>query len=494
MNIIKLQDMLRSVPDDALIGYVQNPQGQVPSYLALSELQRRKDTRAKYESQQAPESSVAEELTKTPNQGGLAMLAKNPDLSPGAPTSQGVASLPVDEGMYQEQNFAGGGIVAFDDGGEVKRFVNEGFVSLDPAPRYGVPQKPGFMQRFFGSSSRELLEQERQRLLNKIKNPMNPYNDLDYQQLQEVEAKLAGNTKPGGAMSIQEGKAIQKKYEADLLKPKDTPPPPPKEEAPKQEKPVDPYSIGMGYTPRPENDAEAKMARFDKLYGEDPGRERLTKRLQKMEERAAREEAESPWMAVARAGFKTMAGTSPFALTNIGAGAAEGIDYYAASQDRLAKMEEKRMDIDAKLAEAERAKKLAAVQYGVNSEEYAKKANDEYRLKEMQSRYEVKKYEELNPYKMYGQVAEIQSKREEAYAKALKMPEYRTASLYAGKNITPNTSAEEAQKIKDARIKLQDLERKLDRQFPVPALPGSAPVSNNPVLKYDPALRKVMPI
>jgi hypothetical protein len=37
MNIIKLQDELRSVPDNALIGYVQNPTGNVPSYLALSE-------------------------------------------------------------------------------------------------------------------------------------------------------------------------------------------------------------------------------------------------------------------------------------------------------------------------------------------------------------------------------------------------------------------------------------------------------------------------
>ena len=31
MNIIKLQDMLRGVPDDALIGYDKNPQGEVPS-------------------------------------------------------------------------------------------------------------------------------------------------------------------------------------------------------------------------------------------------------------------------------------------------------------------------------------------------------------------------------------------------------------------------------------------------------------------------------
>jgi hypothetical protein len=97
MNIIKLQDMLRGVPDNALIGYVQNPQGEVPSYLALSELQRRKDTRAKFQAEQAPESSVAEDLEQ--------------EVEP--EQTQGLAALPVDEGMYQDQNFAGGGIVAF---------------------------------------------------------------------------------------------------------------------------------------------------------------------------------------------------------------------------------------------------------------------------------------------------------------------------------------------------------------------------------------------
>ena len=94
--------MVRGVADEALIGYVQNPQGEVPSYLALSELQRRKDTRAKYQAEQAPESSVAEDLQQEtmPAQGGLAMLAKNPDLSPGAPMSQGVADLPVSDDMF----------------------------------------------------------------------------------------------------------------------------------------------------------------------------------------------------------------------------------------------------------------------------------------------------------------------------------------------------------------------------------------------------------
>ena len=603
MNIIKLQDMLRGVEDNALINYVQNPNGQVPSYLALSELQRRKEVRDNYQAAKPEQKSVAEDLTQPAQpQGGLAMLAGQ---AQNAPQSQGVAGLPVDDGMYQEQNFAGGGIIAFDDGGdvaasdmttstapssadmsydalvasgvhpmnaaalkgmlptpgtytgatagpasasslpygsdmagemmrvspdvfrysdygvgrgtspeayagyaairkemgspgyatggEVQRYASKGLVNL--APDFSVPEKPGFMQRFFGSSSTDLLEQERQRLLNKIKNPMNPYNDLDYQQLQEVEAKLAGKTQPGGAMTVKEGQATQKKYEADLLKSKEPPPPsPPKEEAPKQEKPFNPYAIDSGYKARPETDAEEKMARFDKLYGEDPAKERLTKRLTKMEERAAREEAQSPWMAITRAGLKTLAGTSPFAAVNVGAGAVEGLESYAASQDRLAKMEDKRMDIDSRLAEAERAKKLAAVQYGVNSEEYAKKANDEYQLKKMQSIYEVEKYKELNPYTAYGKVAEIQSKKEAARAQALKEREYRTASLYAGKTIDKNTPKEEADKINDARAKMKELERKLDAQFPVPALPGQAPATTTPTLRYDPALGKVMPI
>jgi hypothetical protein len=125
MNIIKIQDMLRGVDDNALIGYVQNPQGQVPSYLALSELQRRKDTRAKYQQEQAPESSVAEDLAAPQ---GIAAIQQ----PPAAPVVQpGVAGLPVPDQMFSGQGMAAGGIVAFDDGGDV--------ASSDAAPSDVAP-------------------------------------------------------------------------------------------------------------------------------------------------------------------------------------------------------------------------------------------------------------------------------------------------------------------------------------------------------------------
>ena len=130
MNIVKLQNQLKSIPVETLIQYVQGTNPEVPSYLALAEIKSRKDMEAKYaaQNQKAPESSVAEDLTQMPNQGGLQTLAGNPISSPGAtqvaqgaPTmsaDQGLAGLPTGD-MYNEQNFAGGGIIAFDDGGDV---------------------------------------------------------------------------------------------------------------------------------------------------------------------------------------------------------------------------------------------------------------------------------------------------------------------------------------------------------------------------------------
>lgn len=75
MNIIEMQDALKGYPDDLLAREVSQPSGSIPSYLAISELQRRKDMRDRYAAQQAPQSTVAEDLTMgimgVANQGGM---------------------------------------------------------------------------------------------------------------------------------------------------------------------------------------------------------------------------------------------------------------------------------------------------------------------------------------------------------------------------------------------------------------------------------------
>ena len=135
MNIAKLQAQLQKVPDQALIGYVQNPDGQVPSFLALAELTRRKEIRkaGTAQPQQAKPTVAQQAVSET------------------AQPMQGVAGLPVPDEMFSEQAMAAGGIVAFDEGGEVKRF--DGLTGSDV-----MYEPPAIQLAELGSSNRTAQE------------------------------------------------------------------------------------------------------------------------------------------------------------------------------------------------------------------------------------------------------------------------------------------------------------------------------------------------
>jgi hypothetical protein len=125
MNIIKIQNQLKGVPDDTLVGYVQNPSGQVPTYLALSELQRRKEMRNSYQANKPEEKSVAEDLVADAQPGIAALpegqpmqqaMAPQPEMPMEQMAQGGLAELDTGN-MYDENNYATGGIVAFAKGG-----------------------------------------------------------------------------------------------------------------------------------------------------------------------------------------------------------------------------------------------------------------------------------------------------------------------------------------------------------------------------------------
>jgi len=133
MNIIQLQDKLKSIPNEILVGYVQTPTGEVPTYLALGELQRRKTMREKYNDAKAPETSVSEQIVEEaspqtpqiPPQGiaqGMPPQGMPPQGMPpqmpqgmpqGMPQEAGVAGLSAPN---VGQNYNTGGIVAFEEG------------------------------------------------------------------------------------------------------------------------------------------------------------------------------------------------------------------------------------------------------------------------------------------------------------------------------------------------------------------------------------------
>ena len=139
MNIIKIQDQLKNAPDDALVGYVQNPTGHVPTYLALSELQRRKEMRNSYQANKPEEKTVAEDLVQEaqpqpqmPQEGVAGLPEAQPMMEAMAPPPEmpmqqmaqgGLAELDVGD-MFNEQSYADGGIVAFADGGDTEKGMN----------------------------------------------------------------------------------------------------------------------------------------------------------------------------------------------------------------------------------------------------------------------------------------------------------------------------------------------------------------------------------
>ena len=101
MNIAKLSEQLKDVPQAKLVQYAQDPAGMVPQFLALAEIQRRKKLEMSNPGQ-PPQSTVAQDIMAQ---------ATQPPAGIGMPQPRaGVAALPTNMG---EQSFAGGGIVAF---------------------------------------------------------------------------------------------------------------------------------------------------------------------------------------------------------------------------------------------------------------------------------------------------------------------------------------------------------------------------------------------
>ena len=413
MNIIKLQDQLKGLPDQTLIGYVQNPTGQVPTYLALSELQRRKTMKEKYQQQQAPQTTVAEDLAAPPPPMEQGIAAMVPQQSP--VEEQGVASLPTGD-MYDEQNFATGGIVAFDDGGEVQHFDQGGTSRLG---RWWE----GYKQR----SQEDLAKQD------KIQRLQNEYLSLTIDPLQKtfpgqpeaaaqrqaaIKQELATlqstapNTKasdatpaptattggprvdttqlPSSFTGIDQPSQFQPSPNAlTQMNQPSAPPTPPvpgatgvaREGLDNLYKPLADRSADYDALMRDETGAaENAMGKYRQLIGEDKMRPQLEEKLRKMEERSAKQEEQAPWMALARAGLGMAAGKSRFALQNIAEGATMGLEDYAKAKDKFETAREKQFDIQSRLAQAQRAEDVAAATHGLKSEEFIKAQNQANKL------------------------------------------------------------------------------------------------------------------
>lgn len=386
MNILKLQDELKSVPDNALVGYVQNPSGQVPTYLALAELQRRKDMRAKAQAPQTSRTTVAQDVAQPAPQ---AMPA------PQAQPQAGVAALPTGD-MFQDKSFASGGIVAFagdTDGSYVDPALYGGPVQ-EYEPWYKSMKLFGTKYNLYGDG---LLgptpDQDTIRAFNHQRS-MNPFvsgmprTDLadeyaalrlkasqgkaeqkDYDRMNAINESMkpAQDYPTGGGATKASIEAMQKEEAAKAAKDKETQILKDKEKALKD---MANANVGTGAGAGKSSGVKSLKdyaQEFRDAVGEDPFQAKLTQRLDKMDAAAAKQAEQAPWMALAQAGFSMAGGKSPYALQNIAAGALEGVKSYGDAQDKMNALEDKRFALMNDMAKAQRAEQLAIVSKGADS-------------------------------------------------------------------------------------------------------------------------------
>lgn len=394
-NILKLQDQLKGLPDQTLFQYAQNPTGQVPQYLVIAELQRRKNMREEFQQAQPPEQTVAEELVQqgVPQQG---IGALPPMQEPEEPMDQGVASLPAPDAMFGAQSMAGGGIVAFEDGGMVQRYQSQGLVSSMPGydeALIALMQRRETLARELAAMERSgqaQVEEDRAKLSNIGTAAFSaltwPQRQLmsNVQSIREGLGRL-GNVVAGKPKYASTGELPRAEFAATptskvgALKQQIADldaaiiqtetqggknifgyEPPPEDKAPPSGLPTG-VSVPRAptlpeapeFTPKTidSSAAEKALQEAQERYSEEAIREGRAARRegagikdifdeQRKELEAEREKLkggkeENAWMAALEAGLAIAGGSSPYALQNIGTGALRGASSYKEAQKEL---------------------------------------------------------------------------------------------------------------------------------------------------------------
>lgn len=171
LNLIQISERLKGMPIQVVMQYANGANPDVPPYVALGELQRRKKMEQDAKQSAAMQQNPQQQPTVKQ---GIEQALRPPAPPAPPPEAQGVASLPAPN---MAQGFANGGIVAFDDGGRVERYQGLTDGSMVGGARMNISGRPPEDRSFFGENS-----------------PFRVTQKDDRELLQELEAKIANGT------------------------------------------------------------------------------------------------------------------------------------------------------------------------------------------------------------------------------------------------------------------------------------------------------------
>jgi hypothetical protein len=297
------------------------------------------------------------------------------------PMDAGVASLPLPEDAY---SMAGGGIVAFQEGGETE----------------------GLGDTFFGSEQMQYVYPDTRTRAEKERDYAYERYFKDQQKMRDVfsgkeilDRNLAEKRiGPEGARALQAQDRARPPLPAAA--PAIRPSTPPAAAAPKSKAAAAPQEPELDYTG------------FRAKYGldiEDPAMAEIRAKLATMGGESKLDRAHARDMALLQAGLGMMAGTSPYALANIGAGGMKGAEAYASSIKDIKAAEKDLFKMQTELAKADQARKDGNVKAFMDHQEKAKdyalklrKANIDENVAQAQIGY----YNRPGTYEEMGRAAE----------------------------------------------------------------------------------------
>jgi len=354
-NIVQIENRMRGVPDAALqqmlIQMTQTGQVGTPEYLiAAGEMQARKDLRAKANVPQAnPQPVIADLLTAG---------AMPPPMMPQGVAPEDAGGLAAMEAPNMESiDMAGGGLVAFADGGEIPRYQNTGFVQTPGTVGMpsGMGSAGGFQSAFRGPPDlQELLRKYGKNALKILRSGTgalglspsqlllrsSPLNATEAEELEKYR-NLAANQAAYAAGDIPDV-PFNEAFNAPVPA-QGAPSGQQNQQKQNQTQPgggLDTLGKAQGL------DMESAFTKAQSFIGDklaalgDPFKDIRDEMKTASDERKA-DLKNSAWMRLAEFGFGMAAGTSPFALANIGKAGVEALKGYA---DDL--REKKKLDRD----------------------------------------------------------------------------------------------------------------------------------------------------
>jgi hypothetical protein len=333
---------------------------------------------------QPPQGTVATDVFP-PNQPqmGIAAAQQMPQQAPQMRGGQGLDQVPVPEAMFDEQRMAGGGIVAFQRGGQssLQDILNQmSMQELQYYQRTGrLPEKYRMMMPGAEPTLTGALE-ERGVPTSSVGAPMAPTPSTTPRLTFGEAAPFVGvgpeQVDPFSGTQTYSGDMTQ--ADVGFIPPPGTPEAAPsdamlKQAAEDETKKAEERKAVIP-PPPPETKKETQASGFDSILQEinaqmpqDKAYETLEGEILKDRESRGKEKEQAGWMRLAEAGLGIMGGESPYAMVNIGKGAAAALKGYGEDLKEQKKLNREDRKILADIEQARRAEKAGNIKLAAES-------------------------------------------------------------------------------------------------------------------------------